>query len=162
MLTPTPAVKAELSGLQVSEKLCLLKLEVPLNTGGLMVFRFCNQMEVTWAGQVWSQAAFDLLNISQSSSGEKNRPSLVLANPDGIFSYYIANGALEGSRVWRYLVHPDELDTTLATQNQWYVRKIASLNSRQVSLELADLSDGNQFKLPPRRFTQPEFRQVSL
>ncbi len=162
MRVATPATKAELSGLQVSEKLCLLKMEVPLRTGGLMVFRLCNQKQVTWDGQVWSQAAFDIMNIGQSTSGERNRPSLVLANPEGIFSYYIANGTLEGSRVWRYLVHPDEVGTNEGVQNQWYIRKIASLNSRQVSLELADLSDGNQFKLPPRRFTQPEFRQVSL
>lgn len=144
------------------EPLKLLKLQIETPDNSLVTFRFCLQKTLLWKGQTWSLTPFVLSNEGNRAGGEQVRPSLMLPNPEGVFSYYISEGWLDRARIWKYEVHPDDIASGLAIMATWYVSRIEELNNKAVSLQLASLSDGNSFKLPARRFIQPEFSLVRV
>lgn len=158
------AFKNDLASLTTVEPFTLLKLQIetPETSSSLVTFRFCLQKTVTWKNQVWSLTPFMLSGEGNRAGGEQMRPSLMLPNPQGIFSYYISEGWLDRARVWKYEVHPDDLSSGQSLMSTWYVSKVEELNKKAISLQLASLSDGNAFKLPARRFTQPEFPLVRI
>ncbi|MDD4864773.1 MAG: hypothetical protein PHE38_12280 [Alishewanella agri] len=156
------AFEANMASLNAIEPLKLLKLQIETPDTSLVTFRFCLQKTISWKGQSWAVTPFMLSGEGNKAGGEQMRPSLVLPNPDGIFSYYISEGWLDRARVWKYEVHPDDLESGASLMSTWYVSKVDELNNKAVSLQLAALSDGNAFKLPARRFIQPEFPLVRL
>lgn len=143
------------------EPLTLLKLQIQ-HPDGLTVFRFCLQKSISWAGQSWALTPFSLTGEGDRAGGEQVRPTLVLPNPEGLFSYYVTGGWLDRARVTKHLVHPDDLALPHSIISNWYVSRFSELNSQAISLELSALSDGNSFRLPARRFIQPEFGLVRL
>lgn len=156
------AFEDNLASLNAVEPLKLLKLQIETPDTSLVTFRFCLQKSVTWKGQNWALTPFSLTGEGNKAGGEQTRPNLILPNPDGIFSYYISEGWLDRARVWKYEVHPDDLTSGQSITATWYVSKIGELNKKAVNLELAALSDGNAFRLPARRYTQPEFSLVRI
>lgn len=156
------AFENDIASLQGVEFLTLLKLQIETPDTSLVTFRFCLQKTINWKGQVWSLTPFSLSNEGNRAGGEQVRPSLILPNPDGLFSYYISEGWLDRARVWKYEVHPDDLISGSSLSSTWYVNRIEELNNKAISLQLSALSDGNNFKLPARRYTQPEFPLVRV
>ncbi len=139
----------------------LLKIYIETDDGPV-VQHFCLSQTLEWNGLTWSKVAFNLSGLGDKSGGEKTRPRLILPNPEGVYSYYIQKGYLDNARVTQYLVHPENLDSNESLTNQFYVSRIVEVNRQMISCQLNYLSDGNNFMLPPRRFTQPEFNQVRL
>lgn len=159
-MTPT-AFKATMADLNQSEPYTLLKLQVTTDLG-TTTWRFCLQDSISWDNQTWSLTPFSLTGEGDRAGGEQSRPNLVLPNPDGMFSPYIARGFLLRARVIKYEVHPNDVGTNNGIMSQWYISKVLEINAKAISFELSALSDGNSFKLPSRRFSQPEFRLVRL
>ena len=135
-----------------------LTIEDPL--GAPIIIRLTNRETREWNGVTWVHSPFQLTGISNKSNGEKNRPSLSLPNEGGIYSYYLNQGLLEDSTVIRYKALPNELGGSLTAKNIFYVSHPSSNSGSILTLQLRRLSDGNKYKIPSRRYTQPEFRTV--
>lgn len=137
------------------------------------VFRITESETVTWSnGFVWQNTAMLFSGARKSSSGEVARPKLNLPISSG-FLYYVNQGFMEGALVTRHQIHPEDLalyssgesasiSESYAIRSQWFVSRVTSATNQVLSLELRGFSDGNKFKLPSRRFSQPEFPFVSL
>lgn len=149
------------ASLDAVEAFTLLKLQVSTPTG-VTTWRFCLQKTLIWKSQVWALTPFSLTGEGDRAGGEQTRPTLVLPNPEGLFSYYVSEGFIDRARVFKYSVHPDDLNSGKGVMSTWYVSRVAELNDKAFQLELSGLSDGNNFKLPARRFTPPEFGMVRL
>lgn len=144
-----------------SKSLQLLKLYIPTNSDPIVI-RACLTQTLNWDGETWPKAAFSLSGVGELSNDERVRPKLVLPNPDGLYNYYIQNKFLEGALVTYYKVHPDDTDTPQAQTYEYYINRIMEANRKLLNLQLSAYSDGNHFKLPSRRFIQPEFNQVRI
>lgn len=163
MATEIPAAFEEnMAELTALEPFKFLKLQIETPDLSLVTFRFCLQKTLSWKGQSWALTPFMLSGEGNRAGGEQVRPTLILPNPNGLFSYYISEGWLDRARVWKYDVHPEDLDSGASIMSTWYISKIDELNNKAISLQLAALSDGNAFKLPARRYTQPEFPLVRI
>jgi lambda family phage minor tail protein L len=138
----------------------LFKIE--LRTGG--VLRLKNNDDATWQGFTWEGVAINLSGVHSSSDGEMSRPTLVLANPQGVLSQYIINGYLEKSVVKRIRVLRQNLDgnVNLFDQQSWFISRVASINRANVRFELRNPIDGPNFLCPYRMFLPPDFPAVSL
>ncbi len=157
----TTSFNSTMADLSQPEPFTLLKLEV-LTGQSTTTWRFCLQDSISWNNQAWSLTPFNLSGEGDKAGGEQSRPTLILPNPEGMFSSYIARGYLLRARVTKYEVHPSDINTDRGIVSQWYVSKLLEINNKAISLELSALSDGNSFKLPSRRFTQPEFGLVRI
>lgn len=143
---PLASLKYKLKPLKVTQSTCV----------------FCLQKTIEWNSQIWPLSAYSLTGKGDRAGGEQVRPSLLLPNPESIFSYYIGQGWLERARVTEYEVHPSDLNLTESLSATWYISRVVEFNKKAVNLQLSSLSDGNSFKLPVRRFTQPEFSLVRV
>lgn len=152
----------EFGSLESSESFSLLKIQIETPEGESISLRFCLQKTIEWNSQIWPLSSYSLTGKGDRAGGEQVRPSLLLANPESIFSYYIGQGWLERARVTEYQVHPLDLEKTECISSTWYVSRVMEMNKKAISLQLSSLSDGNTFKLPVRRFTQPEFSLVRV
>lgn len=161
MTTLTTGMLAEQHELTSSNLIQFLKIYIPTDSDPV-VQRFCASQTLEWDGQTWPKAAFSLTGIGEKGTSERVRPKLVIPNPDGIYSYYVGNGFLEGSQVTYYQVHPDDLETSQSQTQYYFINRVTEMNRRYINCQLSSFSDGNSFKLPSKRFIQPEFNQVRL
>jgi lambda family phage minor tail protein L len=138
----------------------LFKIE--LRDGGTL--RLKNNDTVTWQGASWEGIAIQLSGVHSSTDGELSRPTLTLANPQGVLSQYIINGHLEKSIVKRQRVLKQNLDLNLNIyeQQSWFISRVASINKLTVSFELRNPIDGPNFLSPYRMFLPPDFPAVSI
>lgn len=120
--------------------------------------------DVTWQGQDYEGTAIQITGVGHSSSEENKRPSLAMANPDGVFSAFIASGTIDNAVVKRIRVLREDLlvDSNVFRQQSWKIRRVVTLNKEQITVELRDQLDGQFFLVPGRMFLPPEFPQVSL
>ncbi|MBL4705463.1 MAG: hypothetical protein JKY54_13150 [Flavobacteriales bacterium] len=144
-----------------SDYLQFIKLYIPTDSDPL-VQRFCLSGTVEWDGHIWTKAAFSISGVGENGNDEKVRPKLVLPNPDGIYNYYIQRQYLEAAEVTYYRVHPDDIETSQAEEFSYFINRVVENTRIYVNCQLSALSDGNDFKLPSRRFIQPEFNQVRI
>lgn len=157
----TTSFNDTMADLSQPEPFTLLKLQV--NTGlTSTTWRFCLQDSISWNNETWSLTPFSLSGEGDKAGGEQSRPTLILPNPDGMFSAFIGRGYLLRARVTKYEVHPSDINTDRGIMSQWYISKLLEINNKAISVELCALSDGNSFKLPSRRFSQPEFGLVRI
>lgn len=119
---------------------------------------------VNWQGDVYEGTGIKIDGVAKYSDDQTSRPSLSIFNPDNIFSAPASKGFLEGSLVTRYRVLRSHLDSDMAIfrSQRWFVRRISSLRTPVLTLELRDLMDGHQFMVPGRMFIPPDFPSVSL
>lgn len=123
-----------------------------------------SENSVTWQGNLYEGLAISITGGERNVTGQSNRPTMTIVNPDGIFSPLVAQGLLDRATVTRYRVLHQHLlaDLPLAQRQSWVVNRVASLNSQQVGLELRDLTDGPQFLVPAGQFIPPTYPLVSL
>ena len=136
--------------------------QIQLVEGGTVYIK--NNNTVTYLGNTYEGIAVKLSGVGNSSGDDKARPSLDVANPEGVFSALVGQGKLEGAVVVRIRVLYTHLinNTNINMQQSWTVNKVSSLNRSSISLELRNTLDGSYFKLPARVFAPPEFPMVSL
>lgn len=118
----------------------------------------------TWQGNDYEGTGIKLDGVSKYADDQTSRPSLIIFNPNGIFSYLVNQGVLEGATVTRYRVIRSDFegDINVFRSQRWVVRRVASLKVGMLTLELRDLMDGQQFLVPGRMFMPPDFPSVGI
>lgn len=136
--------------------------------GGTPILRFRDgpMGSVTrWNGKVWDHLACKMSEVSRSSEEEKNRPTLRLMNPMGVFNEAAFAGRFDSVVLQRFIVLRDHLERGLIISNTefWFIGRVKDLIAGQsISFELRALSDVPDQMIPARMFTPPEFPFVTL
>lgn len=132
--------------------------------GGAGTLYLKSNNTVTWQGHTWEGIAIQLTGYGNTSEEELSRPSLSIANPNGILSQYIINGHLEKSLVKRKRVLLEHItgNQNIFQQQSWYISRVTQINKTIASFELRNPIDGPNILCPARMFIPPEFPGVSL
>ena len=119
---------------------------------------------ITWQGVEYESLQCKLSGLGSHATEQVSRPRFDVQNPEGAFSGLIAQGALEGSRLYRYRVlRADAEANNNVFQVQWWrIVRVARLNRETVSLELRESGDGPNFVLPANISPPPDVPTVSL
>jgi len=138
----------------------LFKLE--LTTGP--IFRLSPQIQVTWQGDQYDDVPCVLTEVTQDADGKMARPKFTFANPGGLFTADIYNGQLDNATLTRYRILKADLDADrdFKITESFRISRIMQLNNSLATVELRDVLDGHQFKLPARAYFPPEFPHVKL
>jgi phage-related protein len=151
----------EAQDLQPNGVLDLFEIKLRNNT----LFRFRNGPELTWQGMFFNQWPCKMSGDVRTAEEEEPRPTLVVANPEGAFTKVVFEGLVENAIVRRYQVlrrHADA-DLPISVDRMWRVGRIPQLiRGKSITLELKNLTEGPNFKLPVRIMQPPEFPFVSL
>lgn len=128
------------------------------------VFRLSPKGEFNWRGQTYDEIPCVLTDISQDADGKVGRPKFTFANPGGLFTAEIYGGRIDNAMLTRFRVLKADLDADrdFAVKETFRVSRIINLNKTTASVELRDVMDGHQFKLPARAYFPPEFPHVRL
>ena len=123
-----------------------------------------NNPDTVWQGETWTNFPIELTGVASRTTGEANRPSLRLGNPNGVFSYLISTGQLYGGTVRRYRVLKHHLEAGVLSYvtSFWDISRVSSLNNHFAVLELRTPGDRQDYKLPARQFFPPEFPYVKI
>lgn len=141
----------------------LVKLyEVHLKSGAS--FYLSPQMEMTWQGNTYSDIPCTMTDMKRDSQGRLNRPKFSFANPAGIFTADLYQGLMDNASVVRIRVLYADLlaNNNFSIKETFKVSRIMSISKHVASVELRDVLDGHQFRLPARAFYPPEFPHVRL
>ncbi len=140
----------------------LYKIELRDTNNTILLVTPHNQ--VTWQGDTYEPLPCSLTESAQNSTGEQSRPKFSCANPEGIFSLWVQDGALDGAIFTRYrFLLPDlEANNNTYMRNLWVISKVMTLNKAMLVCELRSTLDGVTFMLPARSFYPPAFPHVSL
>lgn len=136
--------------------------KITLSTGAII--RIKNNNTVTWQGNVYEGVPMALSGVSFSAGDEANRPKVMVANPDGIYSSLVRTKVFERGTLLQYEVLKQHLDTNqnIFNSRTWRIARALEVNLHVISLELRNLTDGPMAKIPSRFFTQPEFPSVTF
>lgn len=118
-----------------------------------------------WANKTWDHLACQMTGQSRSSEEEKNRPTLRLMNPVGIFNDAAFQGRFDGAVLQKFTVLRAHLERGLAISDNeiWFIGRVKDLISGQsIGFELRALSDVPEQIIPARMFIPPEFPFVTL
>lgn len=137
--------------------------ELTLNDGST-IFHLKAKDSVTWQGDDYEGTALIFDKVSRNADDKVSRPKLSLINPNGVYSFYVDQGLLEGATLIRHTVLREHIDNdiNISIRNKWKVSRVSGLNERYLVLELRNVIDGHDFISPGRMFIPPEFKQVSL
>lgn len=136
--------------------------------GGTAVVRFRDGpmgQTTSWNRKTWEHLSCKLSGQRRSSEDEKNRPTLRLMNPVGVFNDAAFNGRFDGAVLQKFTVLRTHLDAGLAISNNeiFFIGRVKDLVTGQsISFELRSLSDGPDHLIPARMFTPPDFPFVTL
>ncbi|KGX19284.1 phage minor tail protein L [Burkholderia pseudomallei] len=141
----------------------LFKMELNSISGGT-VLCMTAKTQVTWQGMVFESIPITLAGEGVRTDGQWNRPKLTIANPDGLFSAFIAQGKTDSATITRYRCHLEDVRNNVGRYqiNIWRVSKTLSMSNSMATFELRTPLDGQMFYLPARAFYPPEFPHVSL
>jgi lambda family phage minor tail protein L len=154
---------AEAYELDADAKVDLFKISLNQLAGSTIVGMTARK-DVVWQGMTFESIPISLSGEGVNTTGEWKRPKLSIANPDGIWSAFIAQGKMDGAQITRYRVSLNDLNANAAIyqMNIWRVSKPLSVNKQLAVFELRSPLDGQQFLLPGRAFYPPEYPHVSL
>jgi lambda family phage minor tail protein L len=132
--------------------------------GGSTIICMTAQKQVVWQGMTFESIAVNLTQEGVSTNGEWQRPKFTVANPDGVFSAFVAQGKMDAATITRYRVNKADVDANIGrfAMNVWRQSKTLSMSRTLVTFELRSPLDGPQFQLPARAFYPPEYPHVSL
>jgi phage-related protein len=151
----------EAQELQPNGVLDLFEVKLRNNT----LFRFRNGPERTWQGKFFNSWPCNITGDVRTADEEEPRPTLTIANPEGAFTKVVFEGLVENAIVRRYQVlrrHADA-DLPISVDRMWYVGRIPQLlRGKSITLELRNMTEGPNFKIPVRQYLPPEFPFVSL
>jgi lambda family phage minor tail protein L len=149
--------------LDADAKIDLFKI-VLNQIGGSTTVCVTARKDVVWQGLTFESIPVSLTQEGANATGEWKRPKFTLANPDGVWSAFIAQGKLDGAQITRYRVLLSHLiaNAGIFQMNTWRISKPLQLNKTLATFELRSPLDGQQFLLPGRAFYPPEYPHVSL
>lgn len=119
---------------------------------------------VTWQNHEYQGTGIKMSGVSQFSDDESSRPTLMLFNPGKVYSALVDQGLLEGGMLTRYRVLKQHVESNapIFTRQRWKISRVASLRGDTITCELRDMIDGQNFTVPARMYTPPEFPAVSI
>lgn len=120
---------------------------------------------VTWQGKNWEGVSIQIGSVSNSAdASEASRPQLVVGNPAGVFSSFVATGALNRAEIIRYKVLRQHLleNRNIFSRQTWKVMKVGPVTKQSIVMELRSQLDGPNFVTPARMYIPPEFPTVTL
>ncbi|GBU16867.1 MULTISPECIES: hypothetical protein [Methylobacterium] len=127
--------------------------------GATAVIRFRDGPQgqtTTWNGKVWDHLPCQMSGFTRSSEEERNRPTLQLVNPLGIFNDAAFAGRFDSAILQKFTVLRDHVERGLPIANNeiWFIGRVMDLISGQsISFELRALSDVPDQLIPARMFT---------
>ncbi|AJD82916.1 minor tail protein L [Achromobacter phage JWF] len=141
----------------------LIMIELNLNGGGQIIC-ITSRQEFTWQGRKYEFLPNAIAGEGVSTQGEAKRPKFTVANPDGAFSAFVAQGKMDGATITRYRVSLADITNNINRfqMNRWRVSKVASMTKSMLTFELRSPLDGQFFLLPAEAFYPPEYPHVSL
>lgn len=119
---------------------------------------------VTYQGKTYEGLAIEMKGAGRSSDEQVKRPTLAIANPEGLFSQDIAAGDLDFATLIRRRVLRKDLLANVGRfhEEKWLVSRCTSLTKYSASFELRAPSDRFNAMIPARMFILPEFPLVTL
>ena len=120
---------------------------------------------VTWQGITWEGIGMKMGGVANSSdASEAARPNLVIVNPMGVFSSFVAARKIDRAEVMRLRVLGQHIteNRNLYSQQSWRVMRITSLTEQAITMELRGQLDGPNFVCPARCYLPPEFPTVTI
>lgn len=119
---------------------------------------------ITWRNEQWDNYPLSFSGYNVQSTGEQSRPKFQIANPNAIFSSFVAKNAFSKATVKRFMVFRDDLVNGIPTYilNKWKVSRVASLTKDSVTLELRSITDGVRYTLPARQYMPPDFPSTTM
>jgi phage-related protein len=136
--------------------------EITLKTN--VQFNFKRFESVTWQGKTYEAMEIALSEIGRNSSEEAVRPTLSMANPDGLLTYSVLTGDWNNAEVVRRTVLYDDMINNRGSQviERWSVSRITRCDYQAFALELRSPADRLNAIIPARTFNPPEFPFVTL
>lgn len=137
--------------------------EITLSDGVTKVYLKMNKT-IVWQGHSYEGTGIKIDGVGSYADEQVARPKLTIFNPENVYSYLIDQGLIENARIVRIRVLKEHIDQDLpvARRQQWFVKRVVSVKSNFIGLELRDMLDGQNFLTPGRMFIPPEFKSVSL
>jgi phage-related protein len=128
------------------------------------LFLLSPQQEHVWQGETYESVPCHMTGIGNTSDGEVIRPRFSFVNPGGIFTSSLYEGRMDNAKITRIRILAQDLlaDNDFAITESFRVKKVLSINKSIAVVELRDVLDGHNFKLPARQFMPPEFSHVKL
>jgi len=119
---------------------------------------------VKWNNLTWDNYPLTFSGYNVQSTGEQSRPKLQIANPNALFSSFVAKNQLKKATVTRYMVFRDDLvaDRRVYIRNKWQISRVASLTKDSISFELRSILDGVRYTLPARQYMPPDFPSTTM
>lgn len=152
--------KCNILELQQNNTINLIKIQLP---DGRAVY-ICDAFKIDFLGDTYEYLSFNISGDKQNQEGEKHRPTLEIANPDGFLNPLAISGDLLGSLVVRYQLEASfdgQTKVRLIRSNQWKLYQVADISTRVV-LQLRTLVDAANSTIPPRRYVPPLFNHVNV
>lgn len=154
-----------LSSLQLDAQIELWDIDMRPMGGEFL--HLCNQLNekgqnVVWRGREYQAYPFETKGFKHSSNGPSSRPTLNMANINGLATAVVANDQIIGAYATRRVTLARYLDAvnfegehTTADGTQelvqiFVVERVSSLNAEGVQLELALPSESDNALLPRR------------
>lgn len=125
---------------------------------------------VRWNGYDWQGIPILFEGYSSAQADSYARPTLSIANPDGVYSSAVIPtedcpyGLLDRAVVNRYLVLYDDVvnNRPIYQKKTWIIWFIKTINKNVIQVELRNPMDGVNFDVPARMYIPPEFPFVTL
>lgn len=119
---------------------------------------------INWKDQLWENYPLTFSGYNVQSTGEQSRPKLQIANPNALFSSFVAKNQLQKATVTRYMVFRDDLvaDRRVYIRNKWQISRVASLTKDSITFELRSILDGVRYTLPARQYMPPDFPSTTM
>lgn len=165
--TADPKHRAEAASLRPEPYVELFKLTVDRDANTAIYMT--NHPTIRWdlvqgSERIWENYPLIFSGYNTQTTGEQSRPKLQIANPNGLFSRYIADRILKKAILERYMVLRDDLigNNPRYLRNKWVVNRVLNLTRETITFELRSVLDGTRYTLPVRQYISPEFPTTSL
>lgn len=152
--------KTSILNLEQRNTINLLKIKL---TDGREIF-ISDSFKINYLGDDYDYLEFTISGDMEKQTGEKNRPTLEIANPKGMLNPLAISGELLGALVVRYQLEASfdgEAEVRLVRHNQWKLYQVADISTRVV-LQLRTLIDAANTSIPPREYVPPTFNHVNV
>lgn len=135
--------------------------------GGVGTFRFKNDNDVTWRGNIYTGLPVAFSGDDISADNGRSPPKIMVGAPNldlSLFKPLINDGTIDGGTITRIrILLADVLANNLIREVTVYeIRQVVAYTRTQITLQLALPSDGVGFSLPNRQFVAPDFPTVLL
>lgn len=150
----------KVNSLEQTTAINLLKIKL---VSGEFIF-LCDSFDFNYLDEDFIYLDFSISGDLETQGGEKTRPSIELANPNGMFSKLAIGGLLEGALITRYQIEAEygaqNVETAMIKTDVWKVYQIPIISTK-LALQVRRLGDNLGSRFPPRGYYPPEFNHVN-